>query len=91
MGSIRITNKTNEDLTNDDTNDFKVSDRKGPLLVADLVGLPALRPDSREKWRQVTDGEKDVSIRRTLATRAVQVRELHTPRDPNLPQVGRRS
>jgi hypothetical protein len=71
MGFIRITNKTNEDLTNDDTNDFKVSDRKGPLLIADLVGLPALRPDRREKWPQVTDGEKSVSIRRILAARIV--------------------
>jgi hypothetical protein len=62
MGSIRITNNTNENLTNNYTNDFKISNRVGPLLVADFVGLPALWPDSREKWRQVTNGEKNVSF-----------------------------
>jgi hypothetical protein len=62
MSSLRITNETNKDLTDDNANDLKVGDCIGPLLVADLVSLPALRPDSREEWRQVTDGEKNVSF-----------------------------
>jgi hypothetical protein len=62
MGSILITDDTNENLTNDNTNDFKVSDGIRPLLVADFVGLPALWPDSSEKWRQVANGEKNVTF-----------------------------
>jgi hypothetical protein len=60
---IRITNNANQDLTNDYTNDFKVGDGVGHLLVADLVGLPTLRPDGRKKGRQVANGEKNVSWR----------------------------
>jgi hypothetical protein len=88
---LRVTDYTNKNLTNDDTNDLEVSDGVSPLLVADLVGLPARRPDSSEKWRQVTDGEKNVSGRTLAAAGRRPIGGSHTLQDPDLRQAGRRS
>jgi hypothetical protein len=87
MGYIRITNNTDENLTDDNTDDFKVSDRIDPLLVADLVGLPAARPDRSEKWRQVTNREKDISCAKISYQEYFSLAGEHTPRDPILRQA----
>lgn len=67
-----VTNDTNEDLTDHDTNDFEVSDGSDPVLAADLGALegviPALRPDLLEERLQVTNGEEDVTLETETST-----------------------
>lgn len=67
-----ITNDTNKDLTDHDTNDFEVGDGGDPVLAADLGALegviPALGPDLLEERLQVTNGEEDVALETETST-----------------------
>ena len=59
---IPVTKYTNENLTNDDTTDFKILYSFDPSCIADLVGFPA-RSESCSKQRgEIADGEQYVAI-----------------------------
>ena len=48
-------------MTTDNTDNLEVGDGERPLLVADLVGLPALWPHGLEERGQVSNGEENVA------------------------------
>lgn len=56
-----ISLETDGDLSDHDTDDLEVVDGRDPIVVADSVVLPALRPDGLVQRRQVTDGEEATS------------------------------
>jgi hypothetical protein len=60
-GNIRITQVTDEDLANDDTDNLHVADGGNPVLVASLA-RPAVLEGGIEESRVVTDGEQHVTI-----------------------------
>jgi hypothetical protein len=56
-----VTDNTNEDLANNDTDDFEVIDGLCPDFIANLIGRPARRESSLEERPDVANGEKNVS------------------------------
>lgn len=62
MDLLRITEITNEHLTNHDTDDLHVVDSGDPVLVASNAALPAILEGDIEQTADVTDGEEDVTI-----------------------------
>ena len=59
--NIPVTEDTNENLTNDDTNDFEVLDGVDPLNVTCFIGLPAIRECCLEERCNVADGEEHIT------------------------------
>lgn len=58
---IRVTQITDEDLANNDTNNLHVADGGNPVLVASLA-RPATLVRGIEEGSVVTDGEQHVTI-----------------------------
>jgi len=57
-----VTDDTDKNLTENDTDDFEVGERVNPLHVAVSVwGLPAGWEGTLEKWLNVTNGEEHVT------------------------------
>lgn len=56
-----VTDHTDENLADDDTNDFEVFDRVNPSFVADSVRFPAAGECRGEKRLDVANGEQDVT------------------------------
>jgi hypothetical protein len=56
-----VTNNTNEDLADNDTDDFEVVDGLCPDFIANLKGRPTCRESSLEEGPDVANGEKNVS------------------------------
>jgi hypothetical protein len=67
---------TNADLSDHDTNDFEVGHTGDPILAADIVVLPALRPDLGEERLKVSNGEKNVALKTETGTRNDCVAEV---------------
>jgi hypothetical protein len=56
-----VTQETDENLTDNDTHNLEVVDGGNPVLVANLVGLPARGEGFTEQGTDVADGEQDVT------------------------------
>jgi hypothetical protein len=63
---IPITDDTDQDLADNDSDDLEIGHGVDPLLVADFEGFPAGGPGSLEEGSQVTDGEEDVTARELI-------------------------
>lgn len=74
-----ITNDTDHDLADDNTDNLEVVDRLNPDLVADLVFLVALWPDSLEKGEDVPDREEDIPFREEAQAGNDIVPKIHSP------------
>jgi hypothetical protein len=61
--TIPVTDDTNENLTDDDTDDFEILNGADPILGANFIRGPAFRPDSLEKRGQISNGEEYVTLR----------------------------
>lgn len=79
--NLPVTQETNEDLTDNDTNDFQVGDSLDPVRVADSLVIPAFRPDRLEQGSQVTDREQDVSEIDVSMRQKLNFSIRHTPPD----------
>lgn len=58
---LPVTEKTDQDLTTNNTNNLEIGNGIRPLLIAGFVGLPTRWPNSLEKREQITDREKNVT------------------------------
>jgi hypothetical protein len=58
-----VTLDTDTNLTTDDTDNLNVRDGGDPVLLADIVGLPALGPDGLVETSQVTNGAVECQLR----------------------------
>lgn len=56
-----VTQETNEDLTDNNTRNLEVVDGGNPVLVANLVGLPARGEGFTEQGADVADRKQDVT------------------------------
>lgn len=60
---LRITQITDENLSDNDTDNFQVVDGGNPVSIADGVVIPAIREGLLEQAADVADGEEDVTNR----------------------------
>src|ERR1700712_230929 len=60
--SLPVTNETNENLSNNDTQNFKICNGVDPLPVTNRVLFPALWPDTLEEWGKIAYREKNVTV-----------------------------
>jgi hypothetical protein len=56
-----VTDNTDKDLADNDTDNFEVVDGLCPDFIANLIGRPTCRESSLEEGPDVANGEKNVS------------------------------
>jgi hypothetical protein len=56
-----VTQVTNQNLADDDTENFEIGDGVDPLLVTDGILLPACWPYGLEEWGDISNGEEDIT------------------------------
>jgi hypothetical protein len=61
--TIPVTDDTDKNLTDDDTDNFEILNGADPILGANFIGAPTFRPDSLEKRGQISNGEEHVTLR----------------------------
>ena len=64
---LPVTQDTDQDLTDNDTDNFHIVNGLNPSLIANLVGFPTSRKGGLEEGFDVADGEEHVTARCLLA------------------------
>ena len=59
--NLPVTNNSDQDLTENDTDNLEIIDSVDPLFVANRMVIPAGLEGGLEQWLDVSDGEQNVT------------------------------
>lgn len=83
--NLPITDNSDQDLAEDDTDNLEIVDRVDPLFVANRMIIPAGLERGLKQGFDVSDGEQNVTKRDNVSTTRFRpvTRPIRTPRDPD--------